>query len=116
MLAKLSEEISITNSKTSSNPELSDFESLSYGYDLKLERETADAWYITCKKSRDNKKKDDPKKIDLAVSKATWLPIYIRVKQLGVSVSFDNVTLGVSEESVTFRESDYPGVPIIDKR
>ena len=98
------------------NSDMKAFESITNGYDLVLERETADAWYILCKKSKSNKDKDDPAKMDLAVSKATYLPIYLRMKQSVVSVSIEKVSIGVSEKSVTFNPAEYPNAKIIDKR
>ena len=54
--------------------------------------------------------------MDLAVSKATYLPIYLRMKQSVVSVSIEKVSIGVSEKSVTFNPAEYPNAKIIDKR
>lgn len=113
-------EITVQSQKQSDskkeNSEMKAFDSLTEGYDLILEKETADAWYILCKKSKSNKDKDDPAKIDLAVSKATYLPIYLRMKQSVVSVSIEKVSIGVSEKSVTFNPAEYPNAKIIDKR
>lgn len=103
-------------STQSGDSEMSQFDNLEDGYDLSIQKETADAWYIVCKKSRNNKEKDDPKRIDLAVAKATYLPIYLRTSVSVVSISIENFKLGVSEESVTFRPEDYPGATVIDKR
>ena len=102
--------------KDKGNSEMKAFDSLTDGYDLVLEKETADAWYILCKKSKSNKDKDDPNKMNLAVSKATNLPIYLRMKQSVVTVSIENVGIGVSEKSVTFNPAEYPNAKIIDKR
>lgn len=96
--------------------DLKAFESLTDGYDLTLEKETSEAWYILCKKSKSNKDKDDPGKMDLTVSKSTYLPIYMRMKQSVMSVSIEKVSIGVSEKSVTFNPSDYPNAKIVDKR
>ena len=113
-------EITVQSQKQSDskkeNSEMKAFDSLTEGYDLILEKETADAWYILCKKSKSNKDKDDPAKMDLAVSKATYLPIYLRMKQSVVSVSIEKVSIGVSEKSVTFNPAEYPNAKIIDKR
>lgn len=105
-----------TVAKESKNDDLKAFDSVTRGYDLVLQKETAEAWYILCKKSRDNKEKDDPKKMELAVAKDTYLPIYLRTKQSLVSVSIENITLGVSEEEVTFHAEEFPDVRIEDKR
>ncbi len=86
------------------------------GYKLKLIKETPDAWYIVCKKARDNKDKDDPKKMELIVSKATYLPICISSKRSVISVRIENYTLGVPESSVTFDAAEFPSAKIIDNR
>lgn len=105
-----------SSDKNKSNSDMKAFDSLTNGYDLVLEKETEDAWYIICKKSKSNKEKDDPVKMDLAVSKATNLPIYLRMKQSVVTISIENVGIGVSEKSVTFNPADFPNAKIIDKR
>ena len=91
-------------------------DSIANGYELSLQKETEDAWYILCKKSRSNKVKDDPAKMELAVAKGTYLPIYIRIKKSLISISMENVTPGVDEASVTFNPDEFPGATIIDKR
>ena len=86
------------------------------GYDVKLKKETADAWYFVCTKSKDNTNKDDPKKMDLAVSKTTYLPISTTVKEKGVTVTMRDFAIGVTEEQVTFDPAKYANAKIIDKR
>lgn len=87
------------------------------GYDLSFDRKTDDkTWYITCKKSKSNHDKDDPKRIDLAVSKATYLPVYMKTKSKGFGISMEDFKLGVTEEEVTFNPADYPNAKIIDER
>ena len=87
------------------------------GYDLSFDKNTDDqTWYITCKKKKDNKDKDDPKRIDLAVSKATYLPVYMKTKAKGIKISMENFKLGVNETEVTFNPADYPNAKIIDER
>ena len=111
-------EITIEN-KTSSGDDNSDtkaFDNIADGYELILKKETADAWYIVCKKLRSNQNKDDAKKMELTVSKATCLPICLRAKVSLFTFSIENYALGVTEESVTFNPADYPGATIIDKR
>lgn len=105
-----------TKSSGSKDGEVKHLEGLDKDYDLKIDREDAKAWYMTGKKSKTNTKKDDPKKIELAVSKATYLPIYHRCKEKGITVSLENVVIGVTEEEVTFDPAKYPGVKIIDER
>ena len=92
------------------------FKGVSDGYDLSIQKETPQAWYILAKKSKTNKEKDDPKKIEMAISKATFLPIYLKTKQSMITISIENVSIGVSEKDVTFNPADYPNATIIDKR
>ena len=86
------------------------------GYDVKLKKETAEAWYFVCTKSKDNTNKDDPKKMDLVVSKTTYLPISTTVKEKGVTVTMRDFAIGVTEEQVTFDPAKYANAKIIDKR
>ena len=86
------------------------------GYEVKLKKETAEAWYFVCTKSKDNTNKDDPKKMDLVVSKATYLPISTTVKEKGVTVTMRDFAIGVTEEQVTFDSAKYANAKIIDKR
>lgn len=109
-------EASSSEGAAADKADLSTFDRITEGYTLHLQKETADAWYILCKKARTNKDKDDPKKMELAVAKATYLPIYLRMKKSFITVSIENVTIGVSEEEVTFNPADYPNAKIIDKR
>lgn len=86
------------------------------GYDVELKKETSDAWYFVCKKSKGNTKKDDPKKMDLVVSKATYLPISTTIKEKGVTVTMRDFAIGVTEGEVTFDQAKYADAKIIDKR
>lgn len=86
------------------------------GYDVSIKKETDTAWYILCKKSKDNKKKDDPKTMDLVVRKSNFYPISLSAKMSGVTMTLRDIDFGVSEAKVTFDPKDYPGVKIIDKR
>ena len=113
-------EITIENNtpseSSSDDDDMKAFDSLNNGYDITLQKETAEAWYFVCKKNKTNKVKDDPKKIELAVSKATFLPIYLKTKQSLITISIENYTLGVSEKSVTFNMADFPTATVVDKR
>lgn len=87
------------------------------GYDLSFDRDTNDhTWYITCKKNKDNKDKDDPKRIEMAVARDTYLPLYVKTKAKGIKISMENFKIGVSEADVTFDPSKYPNAKIIDER
>ena len=92
------------------------FTGVADGYDVSLKKETDDAWYILCKKSKDNKEKDDPKTMDLVVAKGTYYPVSISAKVSGVSVKIYDVSFGVSDKQVTFNKADYPRATIVDKR
>ncbi len=112
--------LTVENRKPSSadgnESHLKEFDSLRDGYDFKLQKETPEAWYILCKRSRSNKDKDDPKSMELAVAKATYLPVYIRSKKPLFSFAIENVIPGVTEESVTFRPEAYSNAQVVDKR
>ena len=86
------------------------------GYDVKLKKETDEAWYFRCTKTKDNSRKDDPKKMDLVVSKATYLPISHSMSEKGVTVTLRDFALGVSEEKVTFNPDKYSTAKVIDER
>lgn len=104
------------DSSSESKSDLDTFNSIADGYDLKIEKEDANAWYILCKKSRTNKDKDDPKKMNLAVAKGSYLPVYLRIKETILTLSLENIRPGVSEADVTFNPADYSDATIIDKR
>jgi outer membrane lipoprotein-sorting protein len=101
-------------SSTNDNVEM--LKGITEGYDVSLSRETASAWYILCKKSRSNTNKDDPRTMDLVVSKGTYLPISLSAKVSVVTVTMRNVKYGVNESLVKFNPEDYPGATIVDKR
>ena len=86
------------------------------GYDVSIEKETADAWHILCKKSKDNTDKDDPKTINLVIAKRTYYPVSLKAKVSGTSVTLRDVSFGVKESQVTFNPKDYPTAKIVDKR
>ena len=92
------------------------FTGVADGYDVSLKKETDDAWYLLCKKTKDNKEKDDPKTMDLVVAKGTYYPVSISAKVSGVSVKIYDVSFGVSDKQVTFNKADYPRTTIVDKR
>lgn len=92
------------------------FSGITEGYDVSLQKETADAWYILCKKSKNNTEKDDPKTMNLVVAKGTYYPISLKAKASGVTVTLHDVSFGVTEQQVTFNPKDYPTATIVDKR
>lgn len=112
-------EVEIEN-RTSESSEAEDnakmLEGITEGYSVSIKKQTADAWYITCKKLRTNTNKDDPKTMDLVVAKDTYMPISLSATVSMVTVTLRNLAFGVTEDQVTFDPKKYPGVTIIDKR
>ncbi len=109
--------ITITSVKPggdSSEAEL--FSSITDGYDVTIKKETADAWYLHCKKSKTNTEKEDPDKMDLVVSKTTDMPISLTTKVSGIKITLRDVKLGVTEKEMYFNPDDYPDAKIIDER
>lgn len=109
--------ITITSVKPggdSSEAEL--FSSITDGYDVTIKKETADAWYLQCKKSKTNTEKEDPDKMDLVVSKKTDMPISLTTKVSGIKITLRDVKLGVTEEEMYFNPDDYPDAKIVDER
>ncbi|MBO4557209.1 MAG: hypothetical protein J5693_01210 [Bacteroidales bacterium] len=109
----------IIENKTPSDSDNTDtkaFDNIVDGYKLTLKKETEDAWFILCKKLKSNKNKDDSKRMELTVAKATYLPICLRAKSSLFTFSIENYEIGVSEESVTFDPAAYPDAKITDKR
>lgn len=117
-----SNEIEITKKKateessSSGKDEADMLSGITEGYDVSLQKETSEAWYIICKKSKSNKEKDDPKRMDLVVLKKNYYPKSLSAKMSGVTVTIRDVDYGVTEEQVTFNPADYPDAKIVDKR
>ena len=101
---------------SSNDNEAEMFKGITEGYDVSIKKETADAWHILCKKSKTNKEKDDPDKMDLVVAKETYYPVSLSAKISGVRVTLRDISYGVTEKQVTFNPADYPDAKIIDKR
>ena len=91
-------------------------EGLTDGYKVHLQKETAEAWYLRCTKAADNKDKDAPKRMDLVVSKETYLPLLFTASVSIVTMTMKDIALGVTEEQVTFDPAKYPDATIIDQR
>ncbi len=113
-----SNEIEIKKSGASSSNEgdAEMFSNITEGYDVTLSKETADAWYFQCRKSKGNTNKDDPKNIDLVVAKGTYYPVSLSAKIKGITMTMRNLSFGVDEKMVTFNASDFPDARIVDKR
>ena len=86
------------------------------GYDATIVKETADTWQLRCNKSKSNKDKDDPGKMDLVVSKKTYLPVSLTAKVKGITMTLRNFSIGVSKKDVTFNPSEFKGAKMTDKR
>ena len=104
------------DAKTDEGGDIEMLEGLADGYDVTLKKETDKAWYLLCKKSKDNTDKDAPKTIDLVVAKGTYMPLSLSAKVSGVSMTMRDFSFGITEQQVTFNPKDYPGVKITDKR
>lgn len=110
-------ELTIKNATGSESDDNMDaLKGITEGYDVKLKKETDEAWLFVCNKSKTNTNKDDPKKIDLVVSKATYLPISHSTTMKGVTITLRDFAIGVTEEDVTYDPSKYANAKIIDQR
>lgn len=103
-----------TSSEDSGDAEM--FSGITDGYDVSIKKETADAWTIQCKKSKNNKEKDDPKNMELVVAKGTYFPKSLSAKMSGVSMTMRDLSFDVTEEQVTFDPKKYPTAKVVDKR
>lgn len=92
------------------------FSGIAEGYDVSIAGETDKVWKILCRKSKDNKEKDDPKTMNLVVAKETFFPVSLSARMSGVTMTMRDLSYGVTEEQVTFNAADYPGAIIEDKR
>ena len=112
-------EVTIENEKPSSSSDAGDaemFTGIADGYDVSFEKQTDQAWYIICKKSKTNTNKDDPKTMHVVVSKANYYPISLSAKMSGVTLTMRDLSFGVSDDQVIFDPAKYPGANIIDNR
>ena len=92
------------------------FDGITDGYSVSLKNETADAWYLVCKKTRDNTDKDAPDRMELVVSKKNDLPVSLSTKMKGIKLTLWDIRLGVDAAKMVFRIEDYPDAKVIDKR
>ena len=111
-------EVEITKQKESSESEgdAEMFNGINDGYDVTIAKETAKTWELLCKKSKSNKDKDAPKKMELVVAKGTYMPVSLKTKVSGIGITMRNISFGVTEKQVTFNANEYPGATIVDKR
>lgn len=92
------------------------FSDITEGYDVTIDKETSTEWYLLCKKSKSNKDKNAPKKMNLVVAKKTYMPKSLSVKVSGMTMTIRNISFGVTEKQVSFNANDYPGVTIVNKQ
>lgn len=112
-------ELEIQKAKPVSSADSGDaemFSGITDGYDVTIKKETADTWYIQCKKSKTNKEKDDPKSMELTVAKGSYYPKSLSAKLGSVSMTMRDIAFGVTEAQVSCNPADYPNVKIKDKR
>ena len=105
-----------TSKSSEAEENLSLFDGITQEYDVKLDKETADAWYIRCDKKKTCTEKDAPKRMDLVIAKKDYMPISLSTTISGVKMTIRDVKLGVKEEDVTFNINDFPGAVIEDQR
>ena len=92
------------------------FQDVTDGYDVSIKKETADAWYIQCKKSKTNTNKEDPKSMEIVVAKGTYHPVSLTTKMQGVTLIMKDLSFGVTEDQVTFDPKKYASAKVVDKR
>lgn len=92
------------------------FKGVTDGYDVTLDKETDTEWHFLCKRSRKNKDKDAPKKMELVIKKGTYMPVSLSTRLSGVSMTLRDIEFGVTDEQVTFNPEEFPTATIIDKR
>ena len=92
------------------------FKDVADGYDVSIKKETADAWYILCKKSKTNTIKEAPKNMEIVVAKGTYHPVSLTTKIQGVTLIMKDLSFGVTEEQVTFDPKKYASAKVVDKR
>lgn len=109
-------EIVIENRKPSDNDESNLVKGVTSGYDVSIKSETDKAWTIKCVKSKSNKEKDDPKTMELVVSKKTYMPISLSTKIKIVTVTLKDFAIGVSAAEVKYDPSAFKDAKITDKR
>jgi len=103
-----------TNAEDTGDVEM--FNGITDGYDVSIKKQTATAWYIQCKKSKNNPEEYAPKTMEVVVAKDTYYPISLSAKISGSTLTMRDLVFGVTDEDVTFDISKYPGAKVTDKR
>lgn len=101
--------------ETSEN-NLDTFIGIADGYDVSIDKETNSEWHLLFKKGKSNIDKDAPKKKTLVVAKGSYFPIRYETKMNGTRIIIYDITIGVTEEQVTFDPKKYPDAKYVDKR
>jgi len=92
------------------------FSGITDDYSVSITKETADAWYIQCKKLKTCTDKDAPGTMDIVVSKADYMPLSLSAKMSGTRLTMRDFSFEVDEKMCTFNMADYPGAKVEDKR
>ena len=92
------------------------FTGIADGYDVTIQKETAEEWHLLCTKSKTNTDKDTPRSLNLVVAKGTCLPVSLSTKISGVSMTMHDIAFGVSESQVVFDAGKFPDATLVDKR
>jgi len=97
-------------------PDAELFNGIAGAYELSIRKETAAAWHIRCRKSKDNTRGNDPESVEVVVAKGSYHPLSLSARISGVKMTLRDISYGVSAKQVSFNPKDYPGVTIVDKR
>ena len=105
-----------TSKRSEEKENMEMFQNATEGYDVSIGKETSTTWTIKCRKNRSNTNKDDPKNMEIVVSKGTYYPVSLSAKVNMVTVTMRDLKFHVTEKEVTFNKAEYPGATVIDKR
>ena len=106
--------INSSNKDTGNGADADMFSGITSGYNVKLIKETDQAWHFKCKRAKGNK--DAIKKMNLVVDKKTYYPVSMSTKGILASVTFKDVSFGVTDDQVTYNPAAYPTATVIDNR
>lgn len=109
-------ELEITNSKGDDGNDADLAKGITSGYDVSIKKETADTWEIKCVKQKTNPDKDDPKTMDLVVSKKNYMIVRLVAKVKMVTITLRDFSIGVSLDEVKFDPSAFKDAKVVDKR
>lgn len=106
----------IQANKGQGSMDLDIFGDITEGYDISIKSENLVKWELLCKRKKGKDDDDSPKKITIEVRKESYDPISLTTKIMGITCTMNDFKFGVTEKDVTFNESDFPGVKIVDNR